>query len=64
MKWEKQYRERTTNPMQTLNINILEKINSPQDVKKLSVSEMENLATEIRNTIINKVNLIGGTLGP
>lgn len=64
MKWEKQYRERTTNPMQTLNINILEKINSPQDVKKLSVSEMENLATEIRNTIINKVNLIGGHLGP
>ena len=50
--------------MQTLNINILEKINSPQDVKKLSVSEMENLATEIRNTIINKVNLIGGHLGP
>ena len=64
MKWEKQYRERTTNPMQTLNINILEKINSPQDVKKLSVSEMEILATEIRNTIINKVNLIGGHLGP
>lgn len=50
--------------MQTLNINILEKINSPQDVKKLSVSEMENLAIEIRNTIINKVNLIGGHLGP
>lgn len=50
--------------MHTLNINTLEKINSPQDVKKLSISEMEDLATDIRNTILHKVNLIGGHLGP
>ena len=36
--------------------NILNRINSPADVKKLSISEMEALSQEIREAIIKKVN--------
>ena len=43
---------------------ILDKINSPQDVKNLSLSEMNTLADEIRNCIITKVNTTGGHFGP
>ena len=43
---------------------ILDKINSPQDVKELSFGEMETLASEIRNGILTRVNKIGGHLGP
>lgn len=43
---------------------ILDKINSPQDVKELSLDEMEALASEIRNVILTRVNTIGGHLGP
>ena len=43
---------------------ILNEINSPNDVKKLSVEEMNILASEIRNGILNRVNTIGGHLGP
>ena len=43
---------------------VLEKINSPQDVKKLSTDEMNTLAQDMRNAIINRVNTIGGHLGP
>ena len=43
---------------------ILDKINSPQDVKELSLGEMETLASEIRNGILTRVNKIGGHLGP
>lgn len=50
--------------MRTLNMNMLDKINSPEDIKKLSIPEMNELAEDIRKTIIHKVNLIGGHLGP
>ena len=43
---------------------ILDKINTPQDVKKLSIEEMNTLATDIRKAILNRVNTIGGHLGP
>ena len=43
---------------------ILDKINSPQDVKELLLDEMEALASEIRNGILTRVNTIGGHLGP
>ena len=43
---------------------ILDKINSPQDVKELSLDEMEALTSEIRNGILTRVNTIGGHLGP
>ncbi len=43
---------------------VLEKINSPEDVKKLNISEMNVLAGEIRQGVLDKVNTIGGHMGP
>ena len=43
---------------------MLEKINSPKDLKELTINEMEVLAQDIRAGIINRVNTIGGHLGP
>lgn len=43
---------------------VLERINSPADVKKLSLPEMETLAAEMREAIIKKVNTVGGHFGP
>lgn len=43
---------------------ILDKVNSPEDLKKLSIDEMNSLACEMRELIIKKVNTIGGHLGP
>lgn len=40
------------------------KVNSPADVKKLSVEEMNILSSDIRKAILNKVDTIGGHLGP
>ncbi|EHI79450.1 hypothetical protein HMPREF9093_00276, partial [Fusobacterium sp. oral taxon 370 str. F0437] len=43
----------------------LEKINSPEDVKKLKIEEMKVLAEEIREAIIIKRDAIhGGHFGP
>lgn len=50
--------------MSVLETTILESINSPEDVKKLSVSQMNILADEIRQGILNRVDQIGGHLGP
>lgn len=43
---------------------ILDKINSPADVKKLSVNDMERLADEIREALFNRLTKIGGHFGP
>ena len=43
---------------------ILDKINSNQDIKTLSPSELNTLASEMRDLIIKKVNTIGGHMGP
>lgn len=43
---------------------VLENINSPQDLKKLSTEELTLLADEMRELIINKVNTTGGHFGP
>jgi len=40
----------------------LEQITSPQDVKRLTVSELKKLAGEIRDAIINRVSKNGGHL--
>ena len=45
-------------------MNVLNNVNSPQDVKKLTPEEMNKLAAEIRDAILNRVNTIGGHLGP
>lgn len=45
-------------------MTILDKINSPKDVKELKIEEMKTLAEEIRQGILTRVNAIGGHLGP
>ena len=42
----------------------IEKLNNPTDLKKLSVDEMEILATEIRDAILNRNSIMGGHVGP
>lgn len=46
------------------NVTVLNKINSPADVKKLNIKEMNILANDLRYGIINKVDKVGGHLGP
>ncbi len=43
---------------------ILDKIYDSKDVKKLSIEEMNSLASEMRELIIKKVNAIGGHMAP
>lgn len=43
---------------------ILDKINTPADLKNLSIDEMNMLSDEIRQAILKRVNTIGGHLGP
>lgn len=47
-----------------IKMTVLDKINSPSDVKKLSPKEFVPLADDIRKGIINRANTIGGHLGP
>ena len=44
--------------------NILDRINSPADIKKMSIHQLERLAAEIRQRIINTVSKKGGHLAP
>ena len=44
--------------------NLLSTVDRPQDLKSLSVSEMERLAAEIRDLLINTVAHNGGHLAP
>ncbi len=43
---------------------ILSRINAPSDLKRLSVTELENLAQEIREELIAVISKNGGHLGP
>lgn len=45
-------------------MTLLDKINSPQDVKKLNTAELKSLAQEIRAAILNRDSKIGGHVGP
>lgn len=47
-----------------MTLNILDKVNKPEDLKSLSIAEMKLLAEEIRKLILTKVNTTGGHLGP
>lgn len=42
----------------------LEKINGPEDIKKLKVEELQKLADETRNALINRISKVGGHKGP
>lgn len=43
---------------------LLDNIKEPKDLKGLSIEEMEKLAEEIRDAILNRVSHIGGHVGP
>lgn len=43
---------------------VIDKINSPSDLKKCTIEEMKLLADEMRKVIVKKVNTIGGHFGP
>ena len=43
---------------------LLESINSPADLKRMSVAEMEQLAEEIREFLVQQLSRTGGHLGP
>lgn len=43
---------------------VLDKINTPEDLRGVSVEEMNLLSAEIRDLILKKVNTTGGHLGP
>lgn len=45
-------------------MKVLEQVNQPDDLKKLSVSELETLSAEIREVLIRKINATGGHFGP
>ncbi|MCG1000424.1 1-deoxy-D-xylulose-5-phosphate synthase [Lactococcus lactis] len=45
-------------------MSVLEKIDSPADLKKVSNQELEELASEIRIAVLHKVSNIGGHVGP
>lgn len=44
--------------------DILNKINAPEDVKKLDMKELEALAGDIREALFNRLTKIGGHCGP
>ena len=43
-------------------LTVLDKVNSPADLRSLSIDEMNELSHEMRELIIKKVNTIGGHL--
>lgn len=43
---------------------VLDKVNSPEDLRKLEMSELYELSSEMRELIIKKVNTTGGHFGP
>lgn len=43
---------------------ILNKINSPEDVKKLNIDELKELAKDIREALFNRLTKVGGHFGP
>ena len=46
------------------NFELLNSIASPADVKKLDASQLEPLAAEMRQAVLQKVSAKGGHLGP
>ena len=44
--------------------NILNKINGPEDVKRLNIDELNELARDIREGLFNRLTKIGGHFGP
>jgi 1-deoxy-D-xylulose-5-phosphate synthase len=49
-------------PLETVNYSVLPNVNYPSDIRKLNIAELNTLAQEIRNLIINVVASSGGHL--
>jgi len=49
---------------QNRKVMYIEKINSPKDVKQLSIEQLEVLAEEVRKGVLNRVSNHGGHVGP
>ena len=49
-------------PIETVDYSVLQKVNYPVDLRKLSIAEMNTLAEEIRKLIINTIASNGGHL--
>ena len=45
-------------------MSYLDTINSPKDIKNLTINELKELAKEIRSAILNRNSTIGGHVGP
>ncbi|SEK20836.1 1-deoxy-D-xylulose-5-phosphate synthase [Ruminococcus albus] len=43
---------------------ILDRVNSPEDVKKLDINELKGLAQDIRDAMMNRLSKRGGHFGP
>lgn len=43
---------------------LINKINGPEDVKKFSIQELNDLAAEIREALFNRLTHVGGHFGP
>lgn len=43
---------------------IIENINSPKDLKRLSVEQLRTVADEVRQGVLNRVSIHGGHVGP
>lgn len=54
----------TTQKNNTYTLKVLDKVNTPNDVKKLTTAQMKDLSQDIRYAIMKRSNTIGGHLGP
>ena len=45
-------------------MNLLSKVNSPKDIKGMSIDELKTLAQEIREVLITRVSETGGHMAP
>ena len=45
-------------------LNILDKVNYPNDLKKLSIGELNELSSELREILLKKLSIHGGHFGP
>ena len=43
---------------------LLDQVNKPEDIKSLSLNQLEELAQEIRQFLIEKLSVTGGHLAP
>lgn len=49
-------------PTETIDYSVLPNVNDPSDIRRLSIAELNTLAREIRNVIINTIASTGGHL--